>query len=212
MIILPPYISDRDLYHLVPIEHRWVMNKLSLAERMGHACGPTGMDAPKSSYYCIRPVTNLWGSGLGGFEKVWQDEGKQFENKPGYFWCEWFDGRHDWTEFVNDEPVRQGSGTFEDDKLIWEQTYDYIEMPQCLQGLSRYMLIESIGGNIIEASFRLLRDNACDANVEDYRQIDPTYNPTLPFKGMANMRMVPHEGGGHWWEELYEERTPWSET
>ena len=48
-------------------------------------------------YYCIRPIYNLYGMGLGA-SKVWldTDDNSEVMNRqhPGSFYCEWFDGPH----------------------------------------------------------------------------------------------------------------------
>ena len=51
------------------------------------------------------------------------------------------------------------------------------QLPEFLRGISRYMMTESIGDKIIEVCPRLMVGNAFEWIVEDYKQIDPNYDP-----------------------------------
>ena len=70
----------------------WVLDKLILSRKLEYNCGPVGLDVLKPGYYIVRPCVNMLGLGLGA-KKVWLEESTV--NLPlGYFWCEWFSGRH----------------------------------------------------------------------------------------------------------------------
>ncbi len=182
MIIQPPYEYDCRVYHKLPIEDRWIMNKLALAERLGYNCGPTGTLPPEGTF-CVRPIMNMFGGGEGGFFKVDGSEGRN--NIPGYFWCEWFDGPHIWVQYINDKPVTYCKNFVVDNVMSCakvETKLAIVEklaapLPEYMRGISRYMMTESIGDKIIEASPRLMSSSAFEWIVEDYRQIDPDYDP-----------------------------------
>ena len=187
MIVQPPYESDRTIYHKLPVEDRWIMNKLSLAERFGYNCGPTGMVVPPGDY-CVRPMMNLYGLGAGGFffANVASGQPRNFPNTPGYFWCEWFDGDHIWTQYINDTPVTYSVNPVVNDIMSTSVLLtDAAEvqaaappLPPELQGISRYMTVERIGDKIIEASPRMMILNAYQFIIDDYRNnVDSGYAP-----------------------------------
>jgi hypothetical protein len=62
-----------------------------LAELLGYDCGPGGVPPKASGYYCVRPIYNLDGMGVGA-RKQWIEAEDRTSVEPGYFWCEWFDG------------------------------------------------------------------------------------------------------------------------
>ena len=182
MIVQPPYEYDTEIYHKLPIEDRWIMNKLALAERLGYSCGPTGTLPPESTV-CVRPIMNMYGGGEGGFYKV--DGSLGIKNIPGYFWCEWFDGPHIWVQYINDKPVTYSKNFVVNNIMSCkkvETVTAIVEklaplLPECLRGISRYMMTESIGDKVIEVSARLMVANAFEWIVEDYKQIDPNWDP-----------------------------------
>ena len=48
----------------------WVTDKLILASKMGYKCGPAGIDVPESGDYCVRPVVNAYGLGIGAKKRL----------------------------------------------------------------------------------------------------------------------------------------------
>ena len=70
----------------------WVTDKLILSSKMGYKCGPAGIDVPESGDYIVRPVVNAYGLGIGA-EKMFIEQ-TTTHIPPGFFWCEWFEGRH----------------------------------------------------------------------------------------------------------------------
>lgn len=161
MMNLNKLTNDYQTYPHCPLEHRWIYNKLSVAEAMGYNCGPCGMEIQKEGYYCIRPIMNFLGNGEGGvlkFHAIRGTNGKiiQPEAYAGYFWCEWFKGWQGWTDFTNDISVFE-HGAFElNDRLIlkFPGVITYKELPEVFKGISKYMLVEHIGGHIIEVAPR----------------------------------------------------------
>lgn len=216
MITLPPYVYDKDIYHLIPEADRWVMNKLVLSEKLGYVCGPCGTDAPNGSY-CVRPIMNMYGNAAGGFYEYVVSEqtsmGRRIPNHPGYFWNEWFVGALTFTEFINDVAVAsQMTLTDVDGYNKFQPTNVHLVMPDILKGLSRYMLLEGIGFKIIEASFRHMPGSARQASIDDYKTIDSTYNPQVEFGIIDGQRTPaePYKQKGFYWAELAETRRPFS--
>lgn len=210
MLEFAPYLYDKALYHMTPIEHRWIFNKLTLAEKLGHVCGPTGTKAPEG-VYCIRPIYNMHGSGLGGFYKVEHSGRHCIPNRPGYFWTPWLDGTVEWVQWINDVPVYGSSYEFDGTHMTgdcFKAPPDYRTLPTCLRGFSRYLVTEYIGGVMIEASPRLLTQNARQEVIDFHREnYDPDYAPGDPIFGTSEMvRLDTGDGGWYWGESS---RTPY---
>ena len=174
MITLPATLYDHETYHRVPLEHRWVMNKLALAERLGYTCGPVGTRAP-AGVYCLRPTYSIAGMGNGGIRKITVgDDYPRIEGPSGHFWSEWFDGHQSWTDFTDDKYVRQYGGDVTDEGFISiEMEAQSIDVPKFLKGLSKHLLIEHVEGRILEVSFR----------------------HSLP---LYDMQKIPHPNGWEW--------------
>lgn len=212
MIVLPPYLYDREIYHQISPSKRLFMNKLWLSEQLGYVCGPTGVAPPKGADLCVRPIMNIFGGGEGGFYWFNSESPQDIEglkNDPGYFWCERFDGVITYTEFINDVPVFSESAVTKDRINHWKKTTRHIVMPDFIKGISRYVLLEAIGNKVIEVSWRLMGVNARQEVIEDYRTIDPTYAPTGIRFGLFDSIMVKadttHERGWKWADRYPEE-------
>lgn len=207
MIILPPYLYDRETYPLVNTTERLFMNKLWLAEQLGYDCGPVGTDPGLSKDYCVRPIMNLHGNAEGGVYKFNSDvDIAGLANQAGYFWNEWFDGVSNWTEYLNDEPVYGLQWKLEGatDAICSEFT-TYEPLPVLLKGLSRHLLVERLGDKIIEVGFRFMGTNARQEAIDDYKAIDPDYDPTDIEFGLFDMRRkraAPYLVRGWYYEDI----------
>lgn len=85
-------IEDCDAYQKYKHHRKW-FNKLWLAHKFNHVCGPAGSDIPKDDMYVVRPIYNLGGMGAGAsLMQLKQDDYRSVP--PGYFWCEYFNGTH----------------------------------------------------------------------------------------------------------------------
>jgi len=210
MITLPPYIFDYDSYHQLPVADRWIMNKLSLAERLGYQCGPVGTRPAAPIAVIVRPQMNIFGMGRGGFYEYDEWPFAAWDNvpnaNPGYFWCEQFTGRHAYTGFVDDVAMHCSYAapyTYAVNQR-WVGIEDLSEAPTLpteLQGISKYLYVESIGGNIIEVSPRLSMAGARQKYIDQYKLIDPTWiEPTDIELGMTDMKVRPDRAGGLRWE------------
>ena len=85
-------MEDCDVYFEYPHHRKW-FNKLWLSETLGYNCGPAGTDIPEDGTYVIRPIYNLSGMGAGAEVKELK-KGDRKSIPPGYFWCEYFTGKH----------------------------------------------------------------------------------------------------------------------
>ena len=139
-------------------DYMWVMDKLILSSKLGYKCGPTGIDVPEPGYYIVRPCVNALGLGLGA-EKVWLE--KETIHLPyGYFWCEWFEGRHLSIDYKNKKQVLCVEGYKQKDTFTkwdkWIKTNDELPFPNILKDLTDIELIncEYIGDKLIEVHLR----------------------------------------------------------
>jgi len=163
MLNLPPETEELESYPLTPEKDRWIFNKLLVAERLGYDCGPSGVPMTKPGSYCFRPVMNFMGNSYAGHFKFEFDGVNQPEIIPGWFWCEWFDGDHEWVEFTDGNAVnwyhtaalpdrpRNAQG-----RRKWERHNAPVinKVPAIFNGISKHLLIEHIGGKIIELAPR----------------------------------------------------------
>jgi len=198
------------------------MNKLALAERLGHSCGPIGTRPAAQTDVIVRPQMNIFGMGRGGFFEYGDWPFAAWDNapnaNPGYFWCEQFTGRHAYTQYVDD--VARYCAYSEAVPLTVNQTETYVEdialteavaLPAILQGISKYMYVESIGGNIIEVSPRMGITGARQVIIDEYKLIDPTWvEPNDLEFGMVDQRVMPDAAGGLRWDTLDNTRRPFT--
>ena len=191
MLNLPQYAYETQLYKQVPIEYRWIFNKLQVQEKLGVFCGPCGVPIWKKGVYCVRPIMSIVGCGRGGWTKFISD-GSRYSNPPyqaGFFWMPWYEGEHLWTEYIYDEPVRQAGGHIINGILKWEQSYDFVLLPEQLKNISKYSVVESIGGNLVEFAPKHLADNKdC----------------------LMDMKLTKDKEGNNLWEEMWETARPWN--
>ncbi len=158
--------DDTDSYRLYP-KHRWIYNKLLVAETQGIACAPHGI-MPESFPVFSKPIYNLRGMGME--TRVFENaEDYLADRDPGHMWCSLLTGEH----LSSDLAVVQG-------KVVWwrhvmgkagpHQTFDYWSVlaerrPQLeadcgawvAEHFSDYtgmMNVETIGGKIIEGHLR----------------------------------------------------------
>lgn len=149
-------------------EHLWVMDKLILSRKLGYNCGPVGLDVSKPGWYIVRPCVNMQGMGLGT-EKVWIE--KETSHLPiGYFWCEFFTGRHFSVDYAYGLPKLTVEGFKRDDTFIewakWAKVDDWpaieycLHFPKILDEFIHWPIIncEFIGGKLIEVHFRANED------------------------------------------------------
>ena len=84
--------GDDTTWENVDPNDAWALDKLVLAKKLGYNCGPAGVNVPESGEYIVRPCVNAMGLGLGARKEFLEKDTAHI--KPGYFWCEMFEGRH----------------------------------------------------------------------------------------------------------------------
>jgi hypothetical protein len=137
----------------------WALDKLILSRKLRYTCGPVGLDVPTPGWYIVRPCVNMIGLGLGT-QKVWLE--KETTHLPlGYFWCEWFEGRHlsidyHWGKQVLAVEGHKPGNTFTKWDH-WVKVSDRIKIPDIVSSLSKkheWINCEFIGKRLIEVHFR----------------------------------------------------------
>jgi len=136
----------------------WVYDKLILSRKLGYKCGPAGIDVPEPGWYIVRPCVNVMGLGLGA--KKMHLPQYTIDLDPGYFWCEWFEGRHLSIDYEYGEQVLCVEGFKKQETFThwdkWIKTNDQIPFPKVLEQFTNKANIncEFIGGKLIEVHFR----------------------------------------------------------
>lgn len=154
MMIAAPYLPEWEVYRQTPPEHRWIYNKLELAERLGQQCWPVGLKFPAGDY-CVRPIMNLSGAAFGGFKRVILRKPDFIQRPAGYCVTPWADDFRHWYSFVEDACwYSQETYKIEGDIEHMRETDDKISLPDCLCGISMYLLVETLGDMIIDVGPR----------------------------------------------------------
>ena len=107
--------EDSDAYKLYP-SHRWVYNKLTVAESQDQVCGLHGMEPPAYPVFS-KPIYNMRGMGSGSrllrSSKGWEYDDK--DRRDGYSVEYWYPG----PALVGGLRQRPVQITFHEDKPIW---------------------------------------------------------------------------------------------
>lgn len=181
-------VTQEDLvWQNINPDHMWVLDKLILSKKMGHDCGPVGIDVNKPGKYIVRPCVNPIGLGLGSSVLYLQ---KDTTHLPiGYFWCEWFDGDHISIDYVNGEQVLAVQGFKTEDTFTkwdrWSLVNKHIPLPDILREFVSYydtLNCEFIGDKLIEVHFR--RNEDFDGDVIDFIPVweGENTNPPADYK------------------------------
>jgi hypothetical protein len=158
--------DDPDAWLLYP-EHRWVYNKMMIAETQGLEHGPFGV--PPTHYPVFaKPIVNLKGMAVGSqVLRSVEDWGRQ--PRPGHMWMPLFEGEHVSTDVavVDAEPCwwrhtigkALPGGIFDYWTVLAEPRPDLERtlaawLRRHLRGYTGMVNVETIGGNIIEAHLR----------------------------------------------------------
>ena len=97
--------TDDSLAFALNPRHRWVYDKLLIAQSQGLTCGLPEVPPIRYPAFC-KPITNLSGMGVGSHELRGPQEFRRY-CKPGHFWMQRLTGAHvstDWA-VVRGEPV-----------------------------------------------------------------------------------------------------------
>jgi len=158
--------EDGDSYRLYP-EHRWIYNKLLIAETQGLECGPHGV-VPERFPVFSKPIYNLRGMGME--TRIFDDlAGYLAGRDPGHMWVTLLTGEHLSSDVavVRGEPLwwRHVQGAPLGDAMFdyWTVLDDIrpeVEEP-CGEWIRRnfgsytgMLNLETIGGKIIEGHLR----------------------------------------------------------
>jgi hypothetical protein len=158
--------DDIDAYRLHP-RHRWIYNKLLIAQSQGLECAPHEM-APRSYPVFSKPIVNLKGMGIGS--RVLHDAPDYSAHRArGHFWMTLLTGEHVSTDIavVDGRAVwfrhtlgMPASGGMFDYWIIMAAANAELER-YCAQWIGRHLSdytgmlnVETIGGRIIELHLR----------------------------------------------------------
>jgi len=158
--------EDGDAWLWYP-RHKWVYNKLAIAESQGVACGPHGIDPPSFPVFS-KPIYNMRGMGAGSRVLRSLKEYK-YHQRPGHMWMQLFGGDHVSSDVavVDGEPRwwRHTVGTPLEGGMFDHWTVLAEPRPEVenacgawisknLAGYTGMMNLETIGARIIEAHLR----------------------------------------------------------
>jgi len=158
--------DDADAYDMFP-KHRWVYNKLLVAESQNIRCAPHGLVPPELPVFS-KPIYNMRGMGTGGRVIRSLDQWHR-RQAPGHMWMEQLKGEHissdvavidgapQWWRHVIGKPLK--GGTFDYWTIFAEsrpELEDYCGnwLRRHLRGYAGMVNLETIGGRIIECHLR----------------------------------------------------------
>ncbi len=204
--------TDDSLAFALNPRHRWVYDKLLIAQSQGLTCGLP--EVPPIRYPAFsKPITNLSGMGVGSHVLRGPQEFRR-HCKPGHFWMQRLTGAHvstDWA-VVRGEPVwcrhAQGmagpGGTF-DYWIIEARSRPTLEqyckdwIRRNLAGYTGMLNVETIGGYIIEVHLRfadqwpdLYGGPWLDAVVHLYEHQEWVYSDTIAADQYSVVLFGPH--------------------
>lgn len=165
--------DDPDCWLLFPA-HRWIYDKLKVAETQGLDAGPHGV-MPGVFPVFSKPITNLKGMGLGS--RIIRSAGEmEHHYQPGHMWMPLLEGEHVSTDCAVEDGrvvwLRHATGVPWDEGMFRYWTIHAERFPALAEHLARWvsthmtgytgmMNFETIGGSIIEAHLRFA-DQWCD--------------------------------------------------
>ncbi|MBM3559110.1 MAG: hypothetical protein FJX53_04340 [Alphaproteobacteria bacterium] len=158
--------EDGDAYMWFP-RHRWIYNKLLIAESQGLRAAPHGFE-PEAYPVFSKPIYNMRGMGAG--TQLFRDRDDYLRGQqPGHMWMELLEGEHVSTDIavLDGRPVwwrhvtghAIGGGMF-DHWIVLAEHRPAIEdycgdwIARNLAGYTGMLNFETIGGRIIEAHLR----------------------------------------------------------
>lgn len=178
-------ITDEEAWQSVPFNHKWVFNKLTIAQLSGINANLREIPVPKESTYIIRPIYNLSGMGLGAKEVYLIPESTERKTPLGFFWSEKIEGTHLSVDYKGIKPILTVKGTYSTlnywDK--WERVDNSLapKLPKWLEDVSVYypvVNVEYIDGRAIEVH---LRANP-DFKDNNYKEMIPVWDGDKKIK------------------------------
>lgn len=158
--------DDGDAWGLFP-EHRWVYDKLRIAESQGFACAPHGIE-PSEFPVFSKPVFNMRGMGVGSRVMRTLKEYRAFQ-RPGHIWMSLLEGDHvstdvavvrgepRWWRHTIGHPLEDGMFDY---WIVLAEPRPEIEehcgawLRRHLSGYTGMVNFETIGARIIETHLR----------------------------------------------------------
>ena len=115
--------EDFQTWDLYQNRYRNLFNKLEVALQQGLHAGPAGVPPQRDGEYLYRPIYNLYGMGIGATkfsydQSMADDIISNAVIPPGYFWCEWVEGRQLSIDFHRDPETK----TFYT-RSVWEGSH-----------------------------------------------------------------------------------------
>ena len=165
--------DDPDCWMLYP-RHRWIYDKLKIAESQHLPCGPHGV-MPETYPVFSKPLINLKGMGVGS-RVIRNPADMEHYSLPGHMWmellrgthvstdCAIVDGRIVWSRHASGVPWTEAMfkhWTVHADPLPHLDDYLSDWVGNRMAGYYGMMNFETIGGRIIEAHLRFA-DQWCD--------------------------------------------------
>lgn len=163
-VVIPT--DDGDAYELFP-EHRWIYNKLLIAESQGIHCAPHGLVPPGFPVFS-KPIYNMRGMGTGS-RVIRSLEQWQRRQAPGHMWMELLEGAHissdaavidgvpQWWRHVFGRPLQRGTfdyWTVSTERCLELEAYCGKWLASNLGGYTGMVNLETIGDRIIECHLR----------------------------------------------------------
>lgn len=199
MIILPPYISEWQAYEQTPHDDRWIYNKIDL-----EGARPVGLKFPAGDY-CVRPIINLMGMASGGFRRVTLSQPNFIQAPVGHCVTPWTNDYRQWHQFVDDDCwYSQKTIDLTNEVETMVECEPCMAMPDLFRGISRYMIIETLGDRIIDVSPRHMVEEMKPEVIDDYRErVDPDYK-TPPYGkwGFQPLMRQTYRDGAYYLEEI----------
>jgi hypothetical protein len=154
-------IDDKDVWPACPVEYLWIYDKLIVARKCGYLAGPAGIPVPVEGWYVVRPITNIRMMSRGA-SKMWLTPDNPDIVPDGYFWCEWFEGKHTSVDFFYGSQQTTVEGFRDNISRLdrfscWKKIKDRYEFPLVLGDLWKvtpWVNIEYIDSKIIEVHLR----------------------------------------------------------
>lgn len=154
-------MDDIDWWDTVDPKYLWVTDKLILAKRLGHYCGPAGTIPTKDGQYIVRPCVNYRMMSRGA-QIMRLGPGTGDYVPDGFFWCEKFTGRHLSFDYKHGVQTLAVEGFRDDPKRLdrfskWSKVDDMFTPPDVLAPIlhhNEWVNLEVIGDKVIEVHFR----------------------------------------------------------
>lgn len=158
--------EDSDAYVWFP-KHKWIYNKLLIAESQKLKCAPHGVIPPHFPVFS-KPIYNMRGMGIGSKIIKTMSEYKR-STKPGYMWMDFLEGDHvssdiavingkpQWCRHSHGIPLHRGTFDYwiiesKPREALQKTIFHWLE--KNLKGYTGMVNLETIGEYIIEAHLR----------------------------------------------------------